>query len=202
MNSHFLIFYDLIEEENKQLKRQDDCTIDRSQVNPTYFLFRTKIFGNLHLFIFVVLPCAIIFIINILIINKLKQSSSSNLNQSKLMKVKDEKKTTLSVMLVSVCLWFVILKTPASVYIAFPATEMKKVYFPFTYSLFMLINYTNHAVNLILYISISETFRNEFKECFLRVKNSYCSCFKNKQNNLITLRSNFNENTLMMQNIA
>ena len=69
-----------------------------------------------------------------------------------MMKNKEEKKATLSVMLVSVCLWFVILKTPASVYIAFPATEMKKVYFPFTYSLFMLINYTNHAVNLILYI--------------------------------------------------
>lgn len=30
----------------------------------------------------------------------------------------------------------------------------------------MLINYTNHAVNLILYILTSATFRRDFKEFF------------------------------------
>lgn len=59
-----------------------------------------------------------------------------------------------------------ILKTPASVYITFPVAEMNKSHFPFTYTLFMLINYTNHAVNLILYILTSATFRRDFKEVF------------------------------------
>lgn len=59
-----------------------------------------------------------------------------------------------------------ILKTPASVYITFPVAEMNKNHFPFTYTLFMLINYTNHAVNLILYILTSAQFRRDFKEVF------------------------------------
>ena len=59
-----------------------------------------------------------------------------------------------------------ILKTPASLYITFPVAEMNKSHFPFTYTLFMLINYTNHAVNLILYILTSATFRRDFKEVF------------------------------------
>lgn len=59
-----------------------------------------------------------------------------------------------------------VLKTPASLYITFPVAEMDKAYFPFTYTLFMLINYTNHAVNLILYILTSATFRRDFKQFF------------------------------------
>ena len=181
MNSHFLVFYDLINAENKNYVRQDDCTIDAKQ-HPNYYWFRANVYGNLHLFLFVVLPCTILFILNILIINKLRQSKSSSVSQSKLMKNKEEKKATLSVMLVSVCLWFMVLKTPASVYLGFPDSEVAKVYFPFTYGLFMLINYTNHAVNLFLYISISETFRNEFKEFFKSIKKKIFFCKKRNIN--------------------
>ena len=73
--------------------------------------------------------------------------------------------------------WFMILKTPASLYLNFPEQE-SKYYFPFTYTLIMLINYTNHAVNLFLYIGTSSVFRNEFREIFKQIK---ASLYKNKQ---------------------
>ena len=199
MNSHFLIYYDIIEAEDKNIKRQDDCTINKG-LYPNYYWFRAKLYANLHLLIFIVLPCIILFILNILIINKLRQSKSSNVSQSKLMKNKEDKKTTLSVMLVSVCLWFMVLKTPASVYLAFPDSEISKVYFQFSYSLTMLINYTNHAVNLILYISISTTFRNEFKEFFSSFKKK-CTAWRKGSNN--TENSNMqctSENQNMLEN--
>ncbi|RNA41016.1 hypothetical protein BpHYR1_038776 [Brachionus plicatilis] len=95
---------------------------------------------------------------------------------SKTARKKEKKRTALSIMLVSVCLWFMILKTPASVYITFPVQEMSKPYFPFTYNFFMLINYTNHAVNLILYVATSSGFRSEM---ILFFKNLFC-----KQNDI------------------
>ena len=117
------------------------------------------------------------------------------------MKNKEEKKTTLSVMLVSVCLWFIVLKTPASVYLAFPPTEINKVYFSFIYVLIMLIQYTNHAVNLILYISISETFRNEFKQCFKQLLYKICNkkYFNNDDINSINTDAK-NESIKMLEN--
>lgn len=189
MNAHFLIFYDLVEKDNKIIRRADDCTIDKNK-HPDYYWFRSTIFPKMQLLIFIIIPCVVLCVFNILIINKLRQSKSSKLNRklSKLMKNKEEKKTTLSVMLVSVCLWFIVLKTPASVYLAFPPTEIKKVYFSFLYSMFMLIQYTNHAVNLILYISISETFRSEFRQFFLQCLSKLCFCKSgNKKENEVTI---------------
>lgn len=177
MNAHFLVYYDIVKDEDKAIKRSDDCTITKEN-DSEYYWFRSKIFPKMQLLLFIIIPCVILCVLNILIINKLRQSKTSNLNRklSKLMKNKEEKKTTLSVMLVSVCLWFIVLKTPASIYLAFPPTEITKVYFSFMYSMFMLIQYTNHAVNLILYISISETFRSEFRQFFLLCLRKVCLC--------------------------
>ena len=200
MNAHFLVFYDLVERNNKAIRSSDDCTINKLE-NPNYYWFRSKIFPKMQLLIFIIIPCLILCVLNILIINKIRQSKSSHLNQSKLMKNKEEKKTTLSVMLVSVCLWFIVLKTPASVYLAFPPTEINKVYFSFIYVLIMLIQYTNHAVNLILYISISETFRNEFKQCFKQLLYKICNkkYFNNDDINSINTDAK-NESIKMLEN--
>ena len=137
-----------------------------------YFKFRDQIFGKIHLHLFIVFPCFILFIMNILIIRKLMQSKMTlNTKPNKQTRKKEKKRTALSFMLVAVCLWFVVLKTPASLYLNFPPTEMDKPHFQFIFSLVMLINYTNHAVNLILYIVISSSFRKEFKEFFVSIKN-------------------------------
>lgn len=103
-----------------------------------------------------------------------------------------------------------ILKTPASVYLTFPEDEENKPHFPLTYNIFMLINYTNHAVNLILYIAISSSFREEFKEYFIAIRNRFCkpkrhhhhhtnnqpsySCSKSNCNNSVALPDNNNNN--------
>ena len=98
----------------------------------------------------------------------MENKSSLTTRPTKQNKKKEKKRTALSIMLVSVCLWFVLLKTPASVYINFPEW-MEKPEFQLVYSIVMLINYTNHAVNLILYIVISSQFRKEFKEFFISI---------------------------------
>jgi len=105
---------------------------------------------------------------NLLIIKKLLSPirRASLINSAFIMNKKNKQRRSLSIMLIAVCLWFVVLKTPASVYVTLPVQEMKKDYYPFTYSLFMLINYTNHAVNLIIYVLISSSFRKEIKIFF------------------------------------
>ncbi len=168
LNAHFLFFYELIGSEAKQRKNQEDCSIDKSK-HELYYYFRDKIFPQIHLHLFIVFPCVILFIMNILIIRKLTQSKSTlNKKPTKLDRKKEKKRTALSIMLVSVCLWFMILKTPASFFLQFP-DFMDKPIFPFIYNLVMIINYSNHALNLILYILISSTFRKEFKEFFVAI---------------------------------
>lgn len=174
-NFPFLYYYDKIDQPNKQNSYLSDCTINKIEFQ-SYYTFRTKYYGKLHLYIFIVIPCFILFVLNLLIIKKIMTSSASLKLNTKEAKKKDKKRTALSIMLVSVCLWFMILKTPASVYLTFPVQEMSKAYFPFTYNLFMLINYTNHAVNLILYIATSSGFRDEmkffFKKLFTKFKSN------------------------------
>jgi hypothetical protein len=52
----------------------------------------------------------------------------------------------------------------------------------------MLINYTNHAVNLILYIATSSNFRDEIKEFFCDLKKKLCSIKdKNKKTDLVQI---------------
>nr|QVK45704.1 G protein-coupled receptor [Proales similis] len=164
-NAHFLYFYD-IEQESRSGRL--DCTVNRLS-EPSYYSFRVNYYSKLHLYLFIVVPSLILFVLNILIIRKIRTASQSSRasSASAASRKKKEKRTALSIMLISVCFWFMVLKTPASVYLTFPAGETKKFYFAFTYTLFMLVNYTNHAVNIILYLSISSTFRNEFKEFFV-----------------------------------
>ncbi|CAF0955573.1 unnamed protein product [Brachionus calyciflorus] len=183
-NFPFLYFYDIIQQPNKKNNYLSDCTIDKES-NNEYYIFRTKYYGKLHLYIFIVVPCFILFVLNLLIIKKIMYSSKNLKLNNKEAKKKDKKRTALSIMLVSVCLWFMILKTPASLYLTFPVQEMSKPYFPLTYNLFMLVNYTNHAVNLILYIATSSSFRNEVKKflehiiCKNKKQNSINSSMKN-----------------------
>lgn len=187
-NLHFLIYYNLSKEENKSSQYVNDCTIHKTN-NLNYYRFRTLYYGKLHLYLYIVVPCLILFVVNLLIIRKIMGSLKKNLTgnkRSKEARKKGKKRTALSIMLVSVCLWFMILKTPASVYLTFPVQEMSKSYFPFTYSLFMLINYTNHAVNLILYIVTSSSFREDFKDFFISIRKSIVFVNReNKSSNLI-----------------
>ena len=176
-NLPFLYYYDRIDQPNKQNSYLSDCTINKIAFE-NYYTFRTNYYGKLHLYIFIVIPCLILFVLNLLIIKKIMKSSASLKLNNKEAKKKDKKRTALSIMLVSVCLWFMILKTPASVYLTFPVQEMSKAYFPFIYNLFMLINYTNHAVNLILYIATSSGFRDEIN---FFLKTSYDSMKKKKR---------------------
>lgn len=170
INSHFLVYYELISSSDKLRKNQEDCSVNIKR-HESYFKFRDHIFGQINLYLFTVFPCIILFLMNILIIRKLAQSKMTlNSTQSKQAKKKEKKKTALSFMLVAVCLWFVLLKTPASIYVNFPI-EMDKPHFQLTIRIVMAINYTNHAVNLILYIAISSSFRKEFKEYFVAIKN-------------------------------
>jgi hypothetical protein len=167
MNFHFLIYYDI----NKKLKQNEhvnDCTILKGQ-NEKYYYFRAEIYGKLHLYLFIVLPSCILIVVNFLIIKKIMTSNKKSRATAVSSKNRD-KRASLSVMLVSVCIWFILLKTPASIYLNFPVQEMNKVYFPFTYNLFMLINYTNHAVNFILYVLTCPSFRQEFDEFFTKSK--------------------------------
>lgn len=188
-NLPFLIYYEVIQKEN----RKNDCTIDPLK-HKNYYKYRTKHYGNLHLLLFICIPCLILIISNIFIIRKVTQTAKSILGSiSKSGKKKKlEQRTRLSIMLVVICLWFIVLKTPASVYLTFPEEEENKNYFPFTYQLFMLINYTNHAVNFILYSITNPDFRNEFKLFYLNIKKAIsCKkksyyCFRNNINLAVT----------------
>lgn len=94
---------------------------------------------------------------------------------------------------------FMVLKTPASVYITFPVAEMNKTYFPFTYTFFMLINYTNHAVNLILYILTSATFRRDFRQVFCLMVGRHTQSFRAAATQAVTTnnaRTNFRTTSL------
>ena len=73
LNLHFLIYYELIGSEDKQRRNQEDCSINKKN-HEYYFKFRDQIFGQIHLHLFIVFPCFILFIMNILIIRKLMQS--------------------------------------------------------------------------------------------------------------------------------
>jgi hypothetical protein len=165
MNLHFLYFYEL-DSSSKENKFSNRCTVVDRLSN--YYKFRTQIYGQLHLYVFVIVPCFLLFIMNLLIIKKLLSPirRASLVKSAFIMNKKNKQRRSLSIMLIAVCLWFVVLKTPASVYVTLPVQEMKKDYYPFTYSLFMLINYTNHAVNLIIYVLISSSFRKEIKIFF------------------------------------
>ena len=210
MNVHFLVYYDVLTFESRPGKWHTDCTVDK-HAHADYYVFRTKYWVKLNLYLFVIIPCFVLFLLNLLILRKIMVASrarshatkkkpasrpaatsmSTTLNNPQqqqpttttttakkdlLKKKKAEKKTSLSVMLVSVCLWFMLLKTPASLYLNFPDEE-SKVYYAFTYSLIMLINYTNHAVNLFLYIATSSEFRNDFKQFFTSL---HVPCFKKR----------------------
>ncbi len=169
MNLHFLYYYEL-DFSSKENKFINACTVDKTS---DYFKFRTQIYGQLHLYMFVIVPCCLLFIMNLLIIKKvmppIRRSTQVRLALNVNLRKKNKQRRSLSIMLIAVCLWFVVLKTPASVYITLPVQEMKKDYYPFTYSLFMLINYTNHAVNLIIYVLISSSFRTEMRDFFYSV---------------------------------
>lgn len=102
---------------SKMVYTKHKCTISRSSY-PQYFEFRVRIFPKLHLYLFIVLPCCILFIMNTLIIRKIMISSkgsmlgrgghgadTNNRSKSKDLKKKEKKRTALSIMLVSVCLW-------------------------------------------------------------------------------------------------
>lgn len=112
-NLHFLIYYDLTREE-KESPFIDDCTIDKTK-NIEYYNFRTQYYSQIHLYLFIALPCCILFISNILIIKKIMQLSNPRLrnngsivgrNDDFNARKKERKKTRLSIMLVAVCLWF------------------------------------------------------------------------------------------------
>lgn len=186
-NFPFLYFYEKIDQPNKSNSYLSDCTIDKNK-HENYYRFRIDLYSKLHLYIFIVIPCLILLILNLLIIRKIMHSSRKMSLHRKITKKKEKKRTALSIMLVSVCLWFMVLKTPASVYITFPVQEMSKPYFPFTYNFFMLINYTNHAVNLILYIVTSSGFRSEMKNFF---KNLFCN--KKQENIRSSIRGNIGD---------
>ena len=165
MNFHLLYYYELDFGSAKENQFINACTVNKLS---SYFKFRTQIYPKLHLHMFVLLPSLLLFIMNLLIIKKVMPPIRRN-SQAKMafsINKRNKQRRSLSIMLIAVCLWFVILKTPASVYITLPLQEMKKDYYPFTYSLFMLVNYTNHAVNLIIYVLISSSFRKEMKEFF------------------------------------
>ena len=181
MNIHFLFYYELVDNNKKKSVGQENCSINHLE-HDQYYQFRTKIFPLLHFYLFIVLPCCILFVLNILIIRKIMVSSKSSMLHAlpnKQTKKREKKRTALSIMLVAVCLWFIILKTPASFYFTFQVGEMAKPYYPFTYGFAMLINYTNHAVNLILYIATSSSFREEFKEYFSSIRKKV-ECKKRK----------------------
>ena len=180
-NLHFLYFYELDLSSNKENQFINDCTVKDKRSD--YYKFRTKIYGKLHLYIFVIVPCITLFVMNLLIIKKVMPSikRTSVVKMTICKNKKNKQRRSLSIMLIAVCLWFVILKTPASVYITLPIDEMKKSYYPFTYSLFMLINYANHAVNLIIYVLISSSFRKELKDFFLNIKKKFFPTAKPKK---------------------
>lgn len=111
-NLHFLVYYDLTQE-NKESPFVDDCTIDKIQ-HMGYYNFRTQYYSPIHLFLFIALPCCILFISNILIIKKIMQLANPRLrsngsvtgrNDDVNARKKERKKTRLSIMLVAVCLW-------------------------------------------------------------------------------------------------
>ena len=158
MNLHLLYYYELDFSSIKENQFINACTVNKSS---NYFKFRTKVYPKLHLYIFVIVPCFLLFIMNLMIIKKVMTNKMTHCISKK-----NKQRRSLSVMLIAVCLWFVILKMPASFYITLPVQEMKKNYFPFTYSLFMLINYTNHAVNIIIYLLVSTSFRKEIVKLF------------------------------------
>ena len=166
-NFHFIYYYALQDKvKPKENQFINYCTvIDKSS---SYFKFRTKIYGRLSFVLFIIIPCCLLFIMNLLIIAKVmpacKKPTAARIRNSK----RNKQRRSLSIMLIAICLWFVFLKTPASIYITLDyKLEMYKDYYPFTYSLFMLINYTNHAINLIIYVLISSGFRNEMKNFLL-----------------------------------
>lgn len=186
-NFPFLYYYEKIDQPNKSNSYLSDCTIDKNK-HYNYYRFRIDMYGKIHLYIFIVIPCLILIVLNCLIIRKIMFSSRTMSLNRKIAKKKAKKRTALSIMLFSVCLWFMVLKTPASVYITFPIQEMTKSYFPFTYNLFMLINYTNHAVNLILYSATSSNFRSELVAFFknlLKTKNLRNDSKENKNIKII-----------------
>lgn len=112
-NVHFLIYYDLTKQ-NKESPFIDDCTIDKL-LHFNYYNFRVKYYSQIHLYLFIAVPCFILFVSNILIIKKIMQlsnprlrtNSSINGRNDESHRKKERKKTRLSIMLVAVCLWFV-----------------------------------------------------------------------------------------------
>lgn len=105
INLYMLFAYNLINNDHKPHQKVDDCSIDPYEY---FYQFRIYIYPKIHLYLFIVLPCIILFILNIFIIKKIMQLSSPSLQASASIHEthkKEKKKTRLSIMLVSVCLW-------------------------------------------------------------------------------------------------
>ena len=161
---HLFAFYDLTYSDTRPRTSEVpfECTVDKLRY-PGYYKFRTTIYPKLTLFLYTVIPLAIIIIGNLSIIRQVHQASKRSRSSTR-------KKRSVTRMLYAVSVLYTVLTTPASIFLAIvPASYQLAPAFRLQWTLLRLLFYLCHSVNFLLFCASGTFFRQEFS-AFLRSK--------------------------------
>ncbi|CAF0756136.1 unnamed protein product [Didymodactylos carnosus] len=155
--SHFFIYYEYtLSDTRPKVEQRMECTVDKER-HIDYYKFRSEYYGKISLFLFTLLPFALMIIFNGLLIRTIHQSTKRI--QSK----KSSKKRNVTRMLLTVSLFYTILTSPASIYLALaPPKYQLRPWYVIQWTLLKLLFYLCHSVNFLLYCVSGSTFREEF----------------------------------------
>ncbi|CAF4448928.1 unnamed protein product [Didymodactylos carnosus] len=144
--SHFLVYYEYtLSDTRPKYEQKMECTVNKENY-PKYYQFRSQYYGKISLGLFTLLPLILMIIFNGLIIQTIHRSAKRSKQKNA------SKKRIITRMLLTVSLFFTILTSPASIYIALasPTYQLSRYYF-LQWTLLRLLFYLCHSVNFLLY---------------------------------------------------
>ena len=131
--------------------------------HPDFATFRLQVYGWLDLVLASILPFGIMFLSSIAICVKLYM-------QSKISGGSSNKTTTLSIMLITVCLVFILCTLPVTIFLADTDYFLHRYGCCFSWNviwpLVSVLMYTNNAINFLLYSISGPRFRDELRRMF------------------------------------
>ncbi|CAF1623028.1 unnamed protein product, partial [Didymodactylos carnosus] len=192
--SHFLFYYEYtLSDTRPKYQNKMECTVNKERYS-IYYKFRSKYYGKISLFFYTLLPFILMIIFNGLLLKKIHQKLIHSRNKQK----KSSKKRLITRMLLTVSLVFILLTSPASIYLALAPTEYQlSPYYYLQWALLRLLFYLCHSINFLLYCVSGSIFRNAFIEIVLcqnkhqlrRQSQSYLSVFHSNRESKIPLET-------------
>ena len=132
--------------------------------HPDFATFRLQVYGWIDLVLASVLPFSVMFLSSIAISVKLYMQSKIGGGSG------GNKTTTISIMLITVCLVFILCTLPVTIFLADSDYFLHRYGCCFTWHiiwpLLSILMYTNNAINFLLYSISGPRFRDELRRMF------------------------------------